>query len=347
MLELPGSLEVRDGPYRFWFNADFEGAAGVYKLGREYGKWKECNRFGGCEQEDYPELDPDEVQRPGIKPEIPITYINGKYVFDFASCRRTEIVHTEGNVTSMIVNSGSNGCSYNYWTKDDVVYQDDLQALQSGKQKQGFLCTIPFQMGKRAFDSLDLMSELPKLGIPQYCTKDSLPPEPPYFVDVKPTGKKGNAYVFVATYDTGDNGTGIAQARLHFQQSASSRSERCVVRYDPASKGFYLNSDEPGKYLGPIATGGNESLWNNECLLAGCSDVHLSGTTLTVKFAVRFNPVQFAGPHRMYLELVDTQKHATPAGDYGTWVVPPEESEPTGQLWPSDRSCPVVPAASQ
>jgi hypothetical protein len=49
---LPGSLTVKDGPFRFWFNPDFEGSSGNYNDGREVGKWKECDRFGRCEQKD-------------------------------------------------------------------------------------------------------------------------------------------------------------------------------------------------------------------------------------------------------------------------------------------------------
>lgn len=340
VLVVPGSLEVRDGPYLSWQYTNIEGAAGSYKLGREIGEWKECNQFDHCDQKDYPELDPDEKQRSGIKPEIPITYSNGKYVFDFSSCRRTAITHTEGYVTDIIVNSRQEGCTYHYMTKGDVVYQDDLQARQFGPQKQGYYCQIPFQLGSRAFDSLDLMSEFPKQGLPQYCKKDALPPEPPYFVDVTPTGGKGAAAIFIATYDTGDNGVGISQARLHFQQSAASRSDRCVLRYDPGNKSLYLNSDEPGKYLGPIAIGGSDSLYNNECLLAGCSSAQVSGTTLTVKFALRFNPDHFSGTHRMFMEIVDTQKHAAPAGDSGQWTVPTEIESPD-KPWPSDRTCPT------
>src|SRR5437870_9393030 len=51
---LPGSLTVKDGPFRFWFNRNFEGASGNYNEGREVAKWKECDRFGRCEQKDYP-----------------------------------------------------------------------------------------------------------------------------------------------------------------------------------------------------------------------------------------------------------------------------------------------------
>ena len=87
---LPGSLAVKDGPFRFWFNRDFEGAAGNYHEGREIGKWKECDRFGRCAQKDYPSIYPEEKARPGFKSEIPVKYIDGKYVFDFASCRLIE-----------------------------------------------------------------------------------------------------------------------------------------------------------------------------------------------------------------------------------------------------------------
>jgi hypothetical protein len=41
-----------------------------------------------------------------------------------------------------------------------------------------------------------------------------------------------------------------------------------------------------------------------------------------VHFAVRLNPAQFAGPHNMLLEMVDTDKHASPAPVYGNWTVP-------------------------
>lgn len=346
-LLLPGSLEVNDGPYRFWFNPDFEGAAGNYTLGREIGRWKECDRFSHCQEKNYPELDTDEAQRPGIRPEIPITYRNGKYIFDFASCRRTVMTHTGRDVAGINIGSQREGCSYSYVTTANVVYHDDLQALQFGDQKQGFDCTIPFNVGTRAFDSLDLMAELPKNGLPQYCKSNALPSAPPYPVDLKPTQGKGAAVVFTARYDTGDTGVGILQARLHFQQNAASRSDRCVVRYDPRNKSLYLNSDEPGKFLGPISAGGPDSLSNRECLVAGCSNAQISGTTLTIRFAIRFNPESFSGDHRVFMELVDTEKHATPAGDYGVWSVPPGGTVTPGPPWPSDRSCPASPSESQ
>jgi hypothetical protein len=83
------------------------------------------------------------------------------------------IKHTDGNVTDINIGSRQEGCDYFHSMKDDVLYQDDLQALQFGKQKQRLPCTVPFQLGKRAYDSLDLISELPKQGLQQFCRKYS------------------------------------------------------------------------------------------------------------------------------------------------------------------------------
>src|SRR5882762_4737708 len=45
---LPGSLKVKDGPFRFWFSEGYPGDEGAYKNGRQVGPWKECSRFGNA-----------------------------------------------------------------------------------------------------------------------------------------------------------------------------------------------------------------------------------------------------------------------------------------------------------
>jgi hypothetical protein len=114
---LAGSLKVKDGLFRFWFSPDFQGSAGSYAEGREIGAWKECDRFGRCEQKQYPANHPEETQRPGYRPEIPVLFINGKYVFDFSSCRSTWVTQTEGGTDVLALNiSGFNPstCEVNY-----------------------------------------------------------------------------------------------------------------------------------------------------------------------------------------------------------------------------------------
>jgi len=204
-----------------------------------------------------------------------------------------------------------------------------------------YTCTVPFQVGKRALGSLDLISELPKQGLPQYCTNASIKTGP-YPGSVDPDRGEGLAQVFTAEFSIGNNGVGIAQARLHFQASAASRTDRCVVRYDRGTNSLYLLSDQAGKYLGPIAADGNDSLWNSRCLLSGCSHAEVSGDMLKVHFAVRFNPAQFAGSHGLFLEMVDTEKHASPAPYYGSWTVPAGVPGGAVSAWPADRSCPVA-----
>ena len=328
---LPGSLNVKDGPFRFWYSRDFEGSTGTFQEGREIGKWKECDRFGRCEQKDYPAIYPDERQRPEFKPEIPVRYVEGKYVFDFSSCRSTWVTHNDAlgkPDVELNIGAQANGCFIAY-----------IPEASMKRDAGSYTCTIPFQTGKRALESLDLMKELPKAGLPQYCATQEMKTGP-YMSSVTPKRGEGAAQVFTAEYSLGNNGVGIAQARLHFQERPESRSDRCVVRYDPGTKAFYLLSDQPGRYLGPIAAGGPTSLWNSKCLLAGCSTAEVTRDSLKVHFAIRFNPIRFSGDHGMFLEVVDTNRHASPAPGYGGWTVP-GESAPVGSEWPSDRSCPV------
>ena len=329
---LPGSLAVKDGPFRFWFNPGFEGSSGTYSEGREVGKWRECDRFGRCAQRDYPSIYPEEKKRSGFKPEVPVTYADGKYVFDFASCRSTWITHRNGEKADLDlnVNARAEGCFIAHIPADAAGHQGNPD----------YTCTVPFQTGRRAFASLDLLTEFPRAGLPQYCAKQVFKTGP-YMSSVDPAHGEGAAQVFTAEFSLGNNGVGISQARLHFQQGAESRTDRCVVRYDPGSKSLYLLSDQPGKYLGPIAAGGNASLWNDRCLLSGCSKAEVTVDTLRVYFAIRFNPARFAGSHNMFLEIVDSDRQASPAPVYGRWSVPVESAEPTSE-WPNDRSCPLA-----
>ena len=331
---LPGALVVKDGPFRFWYNRNFQGAAGNYVEGRKVGAWKECDRFGRCQERQYPPSETAETSRPGFKPEIPVSFAGGKYVFDFASCRSTWVTLTEGNAAVLelnILGYDPASCEVNYLPESFIEHGGE----------GSYTCRIPYSAGKKELASLDLMSELPKLGLPQLCNKPILMSGPgPVTVD--PSFGEGQAQIFTAEFSTPKGGSDIAQARLHFQASAASRTNRCVVRYDPGTKRLYLLSDEPGKYLGPIAAGGNDSLWNSRCLLSGCSTAEVSGTTLTVHFAVRFNPAEFAERHRIFLELVDSERHASPAGDAGTWTVPPLPSGTQPPAWPADRSCPAA-----
>ena len=96
-------------------------------------------------------------------------------------------------------------------------------------------------------------------------------------------------------------------------------------------------------------------LWNSRCLLYGSSSAQMHGRTLTVRFAIRFNPVLFSGSHNMNLAVVDTRNQTTPSTPYHSWNVPSEGcghflvstrstqqiASPPRAKWPDDQSCPL------
>jgi hypothetical protein len=342
---LPGAIDVKDGPYKFWFNPDLQGATGMYDEGRKTGVWTECDSSGQCKQMDYPSISGEEKQRPGFKPEVPVSYTDGKYVFDFESCRTTHITHLADGEPDFEM-------TFTAWPDGCFIVREPVE---TGFHEQlGYQCKVPFQAGRVSVASLDLRRELPKLGLPQYCQRPGSM-RGPSALSVSPWIGEGVAQVFTVQYDTGNSGIGIAQAILRFQETPTSTANRCVVRYDPGTKYLYLLSDA-GKYLGPVAAGGNGSLWNSRCLVSGSSNAQLHGTRLTVRFAVRFNPVLFSGPHNMYIGIVDTQKHAAPVSPYHSWSVPSQgcgqygvysqstrqRASPSHAKWPNDQGCPIL-----
>lgn len=161
---LPGSLVVKDGPYRSWFSEGHPGE-GNYKDGRQVGTWKECDRFDRCKQTVYEPVFPEEKRRPGFKPQIPVSFVNGKYVFDFASCRSTWITQT----------NAQNPINLNII--GDFPYRCYITYIPESVQEHGgegsYLCRIPFAVGIRSFSSIDLKRELPQSGLPQFCRAES------------------------------------------------------------------------------------------------------------------------------------------------------------------------------
>jgi hypothetical protein len=156
---LPGSLKVKDGPFRFWFNENFLGSEGAYKDGRQVGPWKECSRFGKCTNVAYELTFQDERGRLGFRREIPVSFQSGKYVFDFTSCWSTWVVHVGTEDLNLNIGGSPYRCNIGYLPQ---------QAIENGGEGE-YLCRIPFSVGKRELDSLDLLHELQKLGLPQFC----------------------------------------------------------------------------------------------------------------------------------------------------------------------------------
>jgi len=157
----PGFLAFKDGPYRSWFSEGQPMSSGQYLMGRQVGDWMECDRFDRCRQHVYPAEYRQEKQRHGFKPEVPISYHDGKYIMDFRSCRSTWVTQE----------SGSNPISLNiggdYPYRCEVAYIP--QSVLDHGGKGGYVCDVPFEVGQRRLASLDLRKELPLLGLPQFC----------------------------------------------------------------------------------------------------------------------------------------------------------------------------------
>lgn len=176
-LVLPGSLVVKDGPYRFWFSEGHPGPEGSYDRGREVGPWKECDRFDRCTQRLNEAVFPQEKARAAFKPEIPVWYAHGKYTFDFASCRSTWITQTV--IPDPINLNIGGGSPY----RCEIAYIPQISMDQGGDG--GYFCRIPFAVGMREFVSLDLRRELPSAGLPQFCHPIYLHGEPLIVQDSK------------------------------------------------------------------------------------------------------------------------------------------------------------------
>jgi hypothetical protein len=57
---LPGSIRVKDGPYRFWYIENLPETRGDFHNGRQVGRWLECDKYGNCKHANYQLSEPSE-----------------------------------------------------------------------------------------------------------------------------------------------------------------------------------------------------------------------------------------------------------------------------------------------
>lgn len=170
---LPGRLSVKEGPFRSWFNEGLVSSQGNYRNGRQVGSWKECSRFGKCTHVNYSLVFPDEQKRTGFRAEIPVSYQHGRYIFDFESCWSTWVTQRNGEDLDLNINGSGYRCQISYLPR---------QATEHGG-KGSYTCFVPISVGRREVYSLDLMHELPKLGLPQFCRFATFTADPLMIVD--------------------------------------------------------------------------------------------------------------------------------------------------------------------
>jgi hypothetical protein len=134
------------------------------------GKWEECNRFNHCEIRDYEKVFPEEKLRPAFRSEVPVSLQKGKYRFDFASCRSTWVTQAIGP-DPIELNIGG-GRKYNC---EISIFPRSVMEHGGGGD---YTCWVPYAVGVRTFDTLDLMKEFPRIGLPQFCRPEQNYPEP-------------------------------------------------------------------------------------------------------------------------------------------------------------------------
>lgn len=160
---LAGSLKVKDGPYKFWFSEGYPGDQGAYSDGRQVGQWEVCSRFGKCKHVVYELTFPYEKNRVGFRREVPISFQHGEYIFDFTSCWSTWVTQSGAEALNLNIGGSPYRCNIAYLPQHAIEHGDGGD----------YMCCIPFSVGKRELDSLDLRRELPKLGLPQFCRTTS------------------------------------------------------------------------------------------------------------------------------------------------------------------------------
>ena len=223
-LQLPGHLWVRDGPSRWWYIEGLLGGEGSYTNGRKVGRWKECSRFGECRHEEHSLLDPLEQHR-GTQPDIPVTYAQGQYIFDFRSCWETWITRqTDSSFVELNIWGDQFRCS--------ITYIPSARSDVPAPSKRNYLCQVPYAVGVRAFNSIDLRSELPRAGLPQFCRENEF---------ASPRSFDAVAFWAEVSYPSSDQRPWVVLANMVDVECAAIESSKLTLRLNPYATRILLD----------------------------------------------------------------------------------------------------------
>ncbi|MCC7496862.1 MAG: SBBP repeat-containing protein [Bryobacterales bacterium] len=142
------------------------------------------------------------------------------------------------------------------------------------------------------------------------------PPAPGAAMLISPSAGSGMSQVFTATITPPGGFSGISEAALLIQGGSQSSANACQATYLFSTQALYLLNDGATSWLGPVAPGSTTTVKNSQCSLTGTgSSAVTNGSTLTVKYAITFEPF-FFGDKKSYLYIKDGW---TAVGD---WTVP-------------------------
>jgi len=150
----------------------------------------------------------------------------------------------------------------------------------------------------------------------------ALPTTTPSVTSISPTSGSGAAITFTAQFADTGGGFALTTAAL-LVNTSSSISGGCYVNYNPASNLLSIYNDAGTAVLATM-TPGSGSAQNDQCGLSGAgSSVNVSGTTLTVAFAVTFLTA-FSGSKNVYLQAGDPNSNTgwVAEGTYTATILP-------------------------
>jgi hypothetical protein len=135
----------------------------------------------------------------------------------------------------------------------------------------------------------------------------AVPPTTPAVVSVSPTSGSGSTVTFTAKYSDSGGGSTLTSAAL-LVNSTASPAYGCYVSYNPGLNVFSLYNDAGTAVLSTVTPGG-QAAQNDECALNGVgSSATVSGTSLTVTFAITFQ-TPFTGSQSVYLSAADASSN--------------------------------------
>jgi hypothetical protein len=145
--------------------------------------------------------------------------------------------------------------------------------------------------------------------------------QPPSVVSVTPNSGSGlgpQTFTYLYSESSGYQNIYLVQTMLN---TTASWPGSCGTMYIAASNSLYLMNDNGDSWLGPLTIGQPGTLQNSQCTLnAGASSASGSGTNLTVKLALTFEP-SFTGLKNSFMLAYDVANNLTSGlQNRGTWT---------------------------
>jgi hypothetical protein len=113
-----------------------------------------------------------------------------------------------------------------------ITYIPSARSDVPAPSKSNYLCQIPYAVGVRAFNSIDLRSELPRAGLPQFCRENEFA-----------SSRSFDAVAFWAevSYPSSDQRPWVVLANMVDVECAAIESSKLTLRLNPYATRILLD----------------------------------------------------------------------------------------------------------